>query len=53
MFYHNPGRNATTDPSSSSADASAAPHTSNPMLDDEDSPKPVVRATSTTRIHTC
>jgi hypothetical protein len=53
MFYHNSGRNTMTDVSSSSADASAAPHTSNPMLDDEDSPKPVVRATSTTRIHTC
>jgi hypothetical protein len=48
MFYHNPGRNTMTDTSSSSADASAAPHTGNPTSDVEDSPKAVVRAASTT-----
>ena len=54
MFYHNPGRNTTTDTSSSSADASAAPHTGNPTSDVEDSPKAVVRAASMTGLrHTC
>src|SRR4051794_26140996 len=39
MFYHNPGRNDTTDVSSSSDKASVAPHIGNLTSDDEDSPK--------------
>src|SRR4051812_24592387 len=53
MFYHNPGRNDTTDVSSSSDKASVAPHTSKPTSDVEDSPKTVVRTASTARNHTC